>query len=127
MKSIYPFLVLSLVFLSSCGGASLIYDSTVPTQSPPAISRVDPANGNAGDTVTIFGVGFSVVAGNNVISIAGTSAVASAYTLLANPTDGEVESLTVTIPANAVAGESSVFVTVIDNTSNSNLKFTLNP
>lgn len=118
----FAFCVLSFQF--SCGSADE-YDSSVPTQLAPYVNRVDPVNGKAGDVITIFGFGYSVVYSNDIVTIGGAAASASAYNLLDGTTAGEIESLTVTVPAGVTVGTDSVFVTVFGNTSNANVTFTV--
>jgi hypothetical protein len=123
------FIILSLLFLSACGGdtAGSAYDASVATQLPPYASRVNPAAGRAGDTVTVFGFGFSDEAPNNIVTFGAVSASASAYSLVAGGASPDIESLTVTVPAAAPAGACNVHVTVFGNTSNTNVTFTVNP
>lgn len=123
------YLLLLLLALSGCGSAEngADFDPSVSTDAPPFIHRVNPNTGRAGDTITIFGFGFSNGAGSNVITIGGQGTSATTYTLLNPATDGEVESLTFTIPTGATTGTSAIFVTVFDNTSNANVNVTVNP
>jgi hypothetical protein len=109
----------------SCGQSLSTFDASIATQTFPYINRVDPATGKAGDTITIYGFGFSVAAPNNVVSLGGSSTVAGAYTLLATPAAGEIESLTVTIPSGVTVGDTFVFITTFGNTSNANVTFTV--
>jgi hypothetical protein len=111
---------------SSCGDVSLEFDSTVPSGLEPYVHRIDPANGKAGDTVTIFGFGFSVEAGSNIVSFGSETAVATAYSEVSPAAEGELESLTVTVPDGVSIGEAPVYVTVFTNTSNANISFTIN-
>ena len=118
----------SLLVLTGCGsgnGATEI-DASIATQSPPVVVRVNPTSGHAGDAVTIFGLGFSAQAGSNIVSIGATSTTASSYALVNPPAAGEIESLTFTVPSGAATGANSVFVTVFENTSNTNIQFTVN-
>ncbi len=118
------FLFLVFIFALSCGStAGSDYDLSVPTQTAPYVNRIDPAAGKAGDAVTVFGFGFSAVAANDIVTIGSSAAGASAYALLDGTTAGEVESLTVTVPAGVTVGTNNVFVTVFDNTSNANVTF----
>ena len=122
------FIIFLLIFVSACGSTvETSYDGSVVTQLPPYVARVDPAAGKAGDTVTIFGFGFSDEGPNNIVSFGAASTAASAYNLIAGGVSPEIESLTVTVPAGATVGACSVFVMVFDNISNSNVTFTVNP
>ncbi|MBI2092400.1 MAG: IPT/TIG domain-containing protein, partial [Deltaproteobacteria bacterium] len=108
------------------GGVSLEFDSTVPMQLSPYVHRIDPANGKAGDTVTILGFGFSAEAGSNIISFGGEEAVAASYAEVSPAVEGELESLTATVPDGVSVGDAPVYVTVFSNTSNANVSFTIN-
>jgi hypothetical protein len=89
------------------------------------VNRIDPVAGKAGDTVTVFGLGFSTAAAYDIVTIGTSAASAGAYNLLDGSTAGEAESLTVTVPAGVTVGANSVFVTVLGNTSNANVTFTV--
>lgn len=124
------FLLLASCFLllSSCGSdSSITFDVSIPSQNAPIVTRVAPANGKAGDVIAVFGVGFSVEASNNVVVFGNISTTATNYGLVAPAAAGEVEQLTVTIPAGATVGANSVYVNVFENTSNTNISFTINP
>lgn len=118
-----------LLSLSACGSGEPVddFDASVATQAPPLVTRINPNNGRAGDTITVFGLGFSIAPGNNIITVGGSSTAATAYALVNPPAAGEIESLTFTVPAGATAGATTIFVTVLDNTSNNNVPFTVNP
>lgn len=111
---------------TACGNVEE-FDVTVPSMLSPYVHRVDPANGGAGDIITIYGWGFSTEPANNIVSFGGASTVATDYGVLATPADGELETLTVTVPAGSAAGDAAVYVTVFDNISNANLTFTITP
>lgn len=108
-----------------CGTADL-YDPTVPTQSNPVVSRVSPVAATAGDTVTIFGFGFSVVPQNNVIIIGDGEAIASTYGLVNPPIANEIEFLMFVVPAGLTLGANSIYVDVLDVISNTNITLTIN-
>lgn len=125
-------IALSLALLTmtpmSCGSdSSLTFDVSIPSQTSPFVNRVAPANGKAGDTVTIFGFGFSVESANNIVVFGSISTTALSYGVVSPAAAGEAEQLTVTIPAGATVGSNSVYVNVFENTSNSNVSFTINP
>jgi len=125
-KSVVSCLVLLSFFMFQACGDGLNFDTTVATGTDPYVHRVDPANGKAGDAVTVYGYGFSSEAASNIISFGSSSVTALGYAL-ANPAEGEIEALTATIPAGVSAGDVTVFVTVFENTSNANITFTINP
>lgn len=120
--------LLFILLLFGCGSdpETMGLDASISTQAPPFINRIDPASGSVGATVTIFGFGFSNEAPNNIVIVGGTSATASSYSLLANPSSSEIESLTFTIPSGGSTGASDLFVTTFENVSNA-VSFTINP
>lgn len=131
-------LVLALLALTatSCGGSGSTdnaIDASVATGLLPVISTVTPAVASlsAGTVVTLSGFGYSISAPNNVITVTNgiTSAAvsASSYALVAAPTATTIESLTFTIPPTAPLGVLNVFVTVFNNSSNTNLTLTVVP
>lgn len=129
-------LVLLALTTTSCGGSSSsdnAMDSSVVTGLPPVISTVTPAVASlaAGTVVTISGYGYSITAPNNVITVTnGTTSAAvsaSSYALVTPGTATDIEALTFTIPPTAPLGVLNVYVSVINNTSNSNLTLTVVP
>jgi len=122
-------IIFLLLFLAGCGSSDDLigFDASVSTGTVPIIERVNPNNGQVGDTITIFGLGFSNAPVLNNITVGGAAVTASAYALLDNPANGEVESLTFDVPEGAATGEDIIFVTVFENTSNAGKKFTVNP
>ena len=122
------FFSLSFVLWIGCGSEDpFSLEESVVTQIQPVITRLSPATGTVGDTITLFGAGFSTVAQSNIVSIGGTSLSAESYSLVASPVGSEIESLTVTLPAGVTSGTTSVFVTVFEFTSNSDITFTVTP
>lgn len=120
--------VVCLVCLLACGSnPDPSLSSNIPTATFPLIQRISPASGAAGTEVNLFGIGFSIVAAENILHIDGHSTVASSYSLLDNPTEGEVEQLTFTIPEGVTTGEHNPFITVIDTPSNTTLVFQVTP
>lgn len=113
-----------------CGSSGPpVYDETVPTQTDPIISRVDPGSGKAGETISIYGIGFSSAPGDNVVAIGPLTTFASSYSLVppAAATATEFEILTVVVPTGATGADLSVWVDVFDNISNTNVTFTIDP
>lgn len=116
------------IFLAACGAENVSdFDASVATESPPVIRRVNPATGRAGDTVTLFGFGFSSEPALNIINVGTATTTATAYALVDPSANGEIESLTFTVPPGASVSTGGVFVTVGDWTSNSDIQFTVNP
>lgn len=122
------FAPLLFLMLTACGAENVSdFDSSVNTESLPLIQRVNPATGRAGDTVTILGSGFSSEPALNIINVGTATTTATAYALVDPSANGEIESLTFTVPPGASVGAGMVFVTVLEWTSNSNVSFTVNP
>lgn len=117
-----------LLFITACGSAEEIsFDPTISTQAPPFVARVSPTSGKAGDTVTLFGFGFSNAVAANVITLGGAPAKAATYALVDPAVGAEIEKITFIVPSGATAGATTVFVTVLNETSNSDVSFTVNP
>jgi hypothetical protein len=113
--------------LVSCGSASDPYGPDIPTNSPPFVSRIDPNTGSAGNTITIFGFGFSVAVPENIVIMGGAATSATTYTLLSNITGDEIESITAVIPDDAQTGEGPIYVQVHENVSNADVSLTVTP
>ena len=115
--------------LLGCGSTAdpLALPPSVAIQSVPVIKRISPTSGRVGDTLTLFGFGFSTAPGDNIITVGGKATAAETYALVDPPTDGEIEQLTFKVPTGATTGASGVFVTVFELTSNADVQFTVNP
>lgn len=116
-------MIFVLMLLAGCAGSS-DFASNVQIDSPPVISRISPTTAKAGDTVTIFGFGFSSAPAVNLVSLESAITPAASYNLLQNPTSTEIESLTFVVPAMP-AGTFGVMVMVGDDVSNSNVVITI--
>lgn len=103
------------------------FDESVATQLAPVVTRVAPATGKAGDTITIFGVGFSIEPPQNIILVGGATTTAATYGLVIPPTGSEVEQLTFTLPATSAVGATTIAVLVADQASNNTVAFTVTP
>jgi hypothetical protein len=112
--------------LGACGEVTL-FPSDVVTQTPPIVSRVEPASGPPGTEITVYGFGYSINTPNNIVIVGGSGSSATEYNLLDNPTETEIESLTAAVPDDAEIGESSVVVVVYQNTSNADIMFEVTP
>ncbi len=120
--------IVALFVLSACGQSSGPgLDPTIATNTFPLLTRVAPTAGKPGDTITLFGSGFSEVATENIVNIGGATMQATNYALVDPPAVGEVESLTATVPAAVPVGIQSIFVIVFENTTNTDLTFTVTP
>jgi hypothetical protein len=110
---------------ASCGSDGFEYD--VVTDAPPVVTRVDPNAGRVGDTITIFGLGFSISYPENIVIIGNAATSAIEYELLANPQPGEIEAITAVVPDGAEVGEGPILVQVHGNSSNADVSFTVVP
>lgn len=128
MKKVFAVIFLISAILIGCGSEEgIVLDTSVSTGALPYVNRVSPAAARAGDTVTVFGFGFSNEAPTNIIIVAGVSATATTYALVSPSTATEIEQITFIVPTGATLGASGVSVTVFDNTSNNNIQLTINP
>ena len=116
-----------LIISASCGSELSDFGANVPTEAPPTVLRIAPANASAGDNVSVFGFGFSVVSNENLITFGSTQINDATYTLVDPVVNGEIESLTFTVPANASLGAQALFVVVGENISNTDLNLTVDP
>lgn len=123
--------LLLIGMLIGCGSAAddrvEPFDASVATQVAPVVTRISPTIGRAGDVITIFGVGFSVIPEDNIVLFASAAALALSYNLASPAGSGEVEQLTFVIPTNATTGTTSVIVNVYDNSSNSDITLMVTP
>lgn len=114
------FLWLLLVFLMpACGGTNSDPLNTDSTQ--PLVIATVPVSAQAGEVVQVQGVGFTPSFNQNIIFVAGTSAIATSYSLVADPAaaNGATDQIEFTLPANATVGESELYVLVGQTPSNS--------
>lgn len=121
--------VICLLLLSACGAASGEFSDNVPTGSAPFLSRAVPEPMSFGDSVTIFGYGFSIVPEENLVILGDLEIPAEDYELVdpAFAQTGEIESITFTVPLDASLGVQTLTVTVLDNDSSNSLNITLQP
>ena len=123
---ILAMLVLPLLACGGGGGGADFYDD-VPTGAPPIVVRVDPTSGAAGMEVTVFGLGFSIEVATNVVMMGSMGISADSYSILENPANGEVETITFAVPSSIAAGTYPVVVIVHDTASNADIEFTVTP
>jgi hypothetical protein len=126
MKTLWVTAVCLSCALSACSSIDN-YSENIPTNSPPIIDRVDPNAGAPGDTISIYGFGFSVAPPENIVVIGGAATSAASYNLLPDPTDREIEVITAEVPTGAEVGEGAILVEVDGNASNSDVSFTVTP
>ena len=122
-------LCLCLLTLANCGSASGEFSDNVPTGSIPVLSRAVPSSAHLGDTVTLYGYGFSIVSTENLVILGDLEIPAEDYQFIdASLAEiGELESLSFTIPFDATLGEQTLTLTVLDNDSSNSLSFTVRP
>jgi len=117
------FILLSLILLWACGKNDELNPNVVTSQ--PVLIAALPSQGAPGSTVTLQGVGFSIVPNENIIILDNTSAQALTHRFV-DPSlpNGATEEITFQVPANAVPGTTGLFLLVLENPSNS-LSFTI--
>jgi YD repeat-containing protein len=98
------------------GNIVQIKRGVAPTVGALAIFNFAPQQGSIGDTVTIYGQGFSATLGANTVQFNGTPATAVSAT---------ISTLVVIVPAGAMTGP--VSVTVGTTTATSSINFTVVP
>lgn len=103
------------------------FDASVATQVAPVVTRISPTIGRAGDIITIFGVGFSVIPEDNIVLLTSAATPAFSYTANNAAGSGEVEQLAFVIPSNAKSGVTFVLVSVYGNSSNSDITLIVTP
>jgi len=114
---------LAAVIANDGNAAIYTYDAVgnllrIGRQGPSAVSVIDfsPGSGTVGSQVTIYGVGFSSMPGNNTVGFNGTPATVTAAT----PTQ-----ITTTVPAGATTG--MITVTTSGGSGTSTMPFTVQP
>lgn len=118
--------IAALFLLAACGSTAPAFDPTVLTDAPPYVSRIDPASGVAGDTVTIYGYGFSSEIISNIVSFGDEAVSADSYEfLIPELAADELEKITVVVPAGLATGAHVIAVLVFDNVSNADVTFTV--
>lgn len=105
--------------IPACGGSDS--DSLNTDSSQALVIAALPASAQAGAVVQVQGVGFTPSFNQNIIFVAGTSAIATSYSLIADPAaaNGATDQIEFTLPANAIVGESELYVLVGQSPSNS--------
>lgn len=126
MKFPVYIIVISVLLIAGCGASSHTFAPSISTQTYPVITRIAPAVGTAGDTITVFGSGFSSAAPLNVVIINGAETLANAYSLVAAPVGDEIESLTFIVPTGITAGTYGIYLDVLNNVSNTDITITIN-
>ena len=104
----------------SCGRT--VADGNIPSGSAPVLMTANPGSASHGSSVSLVGVGFSIVAEENIVSIGGVTAQAASYAV---SNDG-AEVVTFTLPDGAPTGSSGVMV-IIDGEASNTLPFTVTP
>lgn len=117
-------MTVAIIMLAACGKVET-QGGEVPTSTPPIITRVDPATAAPGDTVTIFGFGFTSTAQLNFVFLDSAVILADSYEVLATPTEDEIEAITFTVPDDSADGDYSIMIEVYDNLSNTDKLLTI--
>ena len=120
MAKIIPFVFIALACVS-CGDSRSLGSNT--SGSAPVLLSSNPAAASPGSEIILKGSGFSVVAQENIVSVAGASAVAEKYEVASD--DGS-ESITFHVPATA-APQAGAIAVVIDGEASNTIPFTINP
>lgn len=89
--------------------------------------RISPDSGAPGDSITVYGVGYSIIPNENLLFIGQGASAATSYDLVTNGQPGEVEQLTFTVPNESLPGTQPVILLVNDNSSNADVTFTVLP
>jgi hypothetical protein len=87
--------------------------------------RITPDSGPVGTEVTIYGLGFSVLFNENIVSLGDKSTRAFSYDLADDGEVGEVEKIMFTVPDGLAAGEHAIILYVIIEPSNGDKIFTV--
>ena len=119
MAKIIPFVFIALACVS-CGDSRSLESNT--SGSAPVLLSSNPAAASPGAEIILKGNGFSVVAQENIVSVAGASAVAEKYEVAG---DGS-ESITFHVPATATPQAGAIAV-VIEGEASNTIPFTINP
>ncbi len=118
--------IAALFILTACGSTGPVFDPTVVTDAPPYVSRIDPTSGSIGDTVTIYGYGFSSEIISNIVSFGDEAAAADSYEfLIPQLAADELEKITVVVPDGLTSGDHDIAVLVFENVSNADVTFTV--
>ncbi|MBI1909407.1 MAG: hypothetical protein HYS22_04480 [Deltaproteobacteria bacterium] len=88
---------------------------------------MDPQSLHRGETLTLYGNGFSIAPAENTVILGNRSVNGSSYGLNDGTVEGAAEKLTVTIPNDLPDGEQGVTLSVLGNNTNSDLKITILP
>lgn len=128
-KSFFLFII---TFVLSACGSDLGYPSAIATQSAPALLQIIPTSAAPGDTVAVYGLGFSVIPAANVLFLGETEIAASAYALNEDDALEAPEVLSFVLPDDIVADDYTVSLFVnYDNgngvSTSSNLNLTVTP
>lgn len=112
---------------AGCGSSSDVLSPTILSQSPPLLKAVDPVTAGPGDQVTLYGIGFSAAAPENVVILGDATATADSYAINDPVTHDSSEKLIFTVPANAPTGEQTISLLIFGEISNANFTITITP
>jgi hypothetical protein len=117
LLSLFP-----LFLLPACGSDKGPGPSNTTT-SQPVLIAAQPNSGKAGDTITLLGVGFSVVINENIVLVGNVTAQALSHQFINGP-NGASEEITFQLPSTASLGAGTIEVLVGETVSNG-LPFTV--
>lgn len=115
-----------LLILIGCGDDLPQLSPSIVTDELPLITRIAPTTARGGDTVAIFGIGFSNVPGENLVFVGEQLTQAATYALAPAAVGAELETLTFVVPANATVGDTTVRM-MINNFGSNAVAFTVSP
>jgi len=114
--------VLCLLFFSACGSGS--DPSPNATTPQPVLIASQPNSAPVGDTISLQGVGFSVVFNENIVLVGNVSAQALSHHFITPTPNGATEEITFQIPSNAVIGMGTL-VAIVDGAVSNSIPFTV--
>lgn len=128
MRVRYIILLFAAFVCASCGSGAAGTGGEVPSGSPPILTRVVPASGPIGTSITIYGVGFTLVPELNFVYIGSSMTQASTYAVI-NPqtTPGESEYIVATVGTDAVVGNNQELVVFVNGAVSDPITFSVTP
>lgn len=115
-----------LCILIGCGDDIPQLSPSIVTDELPLITRIAPATARGGDTVALFGIGFSNVPGETLVFVGNQLTQAATYALAPAAAGAELETLTFVVPANTAVGDTTVRL-MINNFGSNAVTFTVSP
>jgi len=109
------FSIFFLLILSACSGSGVPSDTTT---TQPLVMAALPNFAPTGSTITLQGIGFSLIFNENIVVVGNVSTQALSHQFIPNTPAGATEEITFTIPSNSQIGPGSIFAIVDDVISN---------